>query len=65
MKFKVYTNQVNRNNTSAGIATGTIYNHLEVWLADLFVWWIDVKMPLVIYVCGDRVILVTQCQDLD
>lgn len=65
MQFKVYTTQVKRNNTSAGIMTGTVYNHLGVSFADLFVWWINVKMPLDIYTCSDCVVLVTQCQDGD
>lgn len=65
MKFKVYTTQVNRKSTSADIMTGTTYSHLKVWIADLFVRWIDVKMPLVIYMCSDYAILIIQCQDLD
>ena len=43
MQFRVYTTQVSRNNTSAGIMTGAAYNHLRVLFADLFIWWINVK----------------------
>lgn len=45
--------------------TGTAYNHYGVLFADLLVWWINVTMPLDIYMCRDCIILITQCQDVD
>lgn len=36
----------------------TAYNNKEVFFVDLFVWWINVKMPLDIYIWKDCIILI-------